>query len=849
MGSRNAFFLQSRPRIDSRYITQAPNWQTDFRLDGIPAATTHSNCNRHRHSSERNSSCYSRAGISTEVCPQYCQFNSLFIADTSACSEGNCRKQWKKITNQRMNDVRVVDPEKRAERKRHAEQAFVVYEERRTHAESIARYSTNRPNSTIRTSTYKFSERFRDAFPNIGSAPKLAKTELPRHNSRFGAFPPPISPVPELSPAASTQGYTPGESVISSATPAPTNEAYTSIASDRARESLSSRKRPAPTDCDLNQSSGERRISSCRSIASPGLEPEWVQPHIANKLSQTGNPQLQTPALDKVASLSPEAIRLAKEKTIADEHARVEDDSKYPRGFLHFVKFGLTITRQSVASVLSSSGARRSRWSFRQSPRQSIIEASNTFENSDCLCPQVERPNQPILDIPQTLSGRNSTNLFQELRTAGEDAEIAAAVKRLIKDGAPVNARDAHGKMPLHIALEYGYPAVCKVLLKCGADVHQKAADGTDLSIYGKTFQNLQNDVSKYAAIKQCRNLILEHASRSHQGGSVSGTTERHAESFLHPEVDPQIQNNIQYGRADGCQSQALPQQSDSVAQGDMLLSNGKQPVSATQVETFESIQNESDANPIEGDRSTEMATPFMSEMLECGMGPGYYSTNIPQLTNIVKEPVQYPHSESPIIFRTQSTVPAPTTLVGHYVQFPTGQIALLYPLPVNPVAEPGSQLVHRMPPPSLRMIPPIFEEHPSSMMNSRVPVLGPVIDMIPGIRYFEMDSAGSINHPASLPPSNFGPGTAPVPARSSIFAHEPRPEYPAIPALSNGEPSELQSVLAQTWSQDSSEIKFTEAERMEFQRIENLEKYNEHVMNNDMENLPGWDWIRNESN
>ena len=51
-------------------------------------------------------------------------------------------------------------------------------------------------------------------------------------------------------------------------------------------------------------------------------------------------------------------------------------------------------------------------------------------------------------------------------------------VKRLLKAGADVNAKDEYGYMPLLFAISNGHVEVVKVLLSAGADVNARHGDG-----------------------------------------------------------------------------------------------------------------------------------------------------------------------------------------------------------------------------------------------------------------------------------------------------------------------------------------------------------------------------------
>jgi ankyrin repeat protein len=66
----------------------------------------------------------------------------------------------------------------------------------------------------------------------------------------------------------------------------------------------------------------------------------------------------------------------------------------------------------------------------------------------------------------------------QELLQATEVGDVVQ-MEVLLAQGAEVNARNAHGWTPLHVAAAGGDPAVVALLLKHGADVHTQSHIGT----------------------------------------------------------------------------------------------------------------------------------------------------------------------------------------------------------------------------------------------------------------------------------------------------------------------------------------------------------------------------------
>jgi uncharacterized protein len=66
----------------------------------------------------------------------------------------------------------------------------------------------------------------------------------------------------------------------------------------------------------------------------------------------------------------------------------------------------------------------------------------------------------------------------QVLLQATEAGDVVQ-MKVLLAQGAEVNARNAHGWTPLHVAAAGGDPAVIALLLQHGADVHAQSHIGT----------------------------------------------------------------------------------------------------------------------------------------------------------------------------------------------------------------------------------------------------------------------------------------------------------------------------------------------------------------------------------
>ncbi|CZR61143.1 uncharacterized protein PAC_11039 [Phialocephala subalpina] len=273
-------------------------------------------------------------------------------------------------------------------------------------------------------------------------------------------------------------------------------------------------KRRAPSEFDEVTHATFQKLSKQHSTASLGQGASQQYAHPTSTANAPSHPRVST--LEPVQE-EPDRSNAPK-VTIAD----VEDEMGVGRGFIAFVKYGLTRSRFSVQSVMSAA----SRISSRRSSRRLSIESkareeSDPFFYGQYMSDLSQSQSQSTQVQSQHLKpGRQETDLFLELKLAGPtDHEIAARIRTLLQECGPkataqciVRARNSRRETALEVALTLGNVPACEVLLEFGADVNAKAYDGKSLSAFSRAAERNATTSQKYFAIGACRNIIRSHA-------------------------------------------------------------------------------------------------------------------------------------------------------------------------------------------------------------------------------------------------------------------------------------------------------------------------------------------------
>jgi hypothetical protein len=452
-------------------------------------------------------------------------------------SKEACRTHWKKMTDMDPRDTYIKNPFRRQKQREQLERAFERYLQHQSQSTSVAPVISQ----VVGPRSPSMLVAILDASFDSSSLP--ATNIITTASSDQRAEPPDILSPPLLT----SEGTTPTNSIHSIPTPPSQDVIHIGVMPGEVKElnasmvrrpegegashsshrtQITSIKRSAPLEFNesLNASSG--RVLNGPPIPSTQEELAWTQknPHSAPVHEcENRSPSMPTTSLSAVQEEA-EPVRKKPPKH-PSTMSEVEDEMKAPRGFIKFIKYGLTKSRLSVQSMISASGTIRSRFSSRRSSRQSIMasqlqEETNSFHYASYMSERDQllsaiQPPQPV----NYEGGRQATSLFLELRLAGaSDDHVTARLKELLQGmgstraRSVANTRNTSRETPLEVALALGNVPACRILLEAGADVHARTWNGKSLSEFGREAQSEANNNAQYIAIGACKNVILSHS-------------------------------------------------------------------------------------------------------------------------------------------------------------------------------------------------------------------------------------------------------------------------------------------------------------------------------------------------
>ncbi|PVH87530.1 hypothetical protein DL98DRAFT_649172 [Cadophora sp. DSE1049] len=451
---------------------------------------------------------------------------AMYLAEDAALGKkefapclGACRDHWKKMTDMNPTETHIRDKFGKAKQRKQLERAFERYQQRLQQekklnsAPSLSQSSPPpRPSKLISILGSSSTSQ-----QSVTAKRLLSSSERLSNDVADNASPPPLVLEAET-PAESVQTiWTPTMTeffnfdcpsadmkALNSSIPSPTRP---NDDDNHEITQTGSSKRPAPVEFGEHINADLRRGLAGRIITSAQEELAWSQ----NDSNSFQNHKRSSPMVS-VTCLTPvqeESGNVASCATTVDD---IEDEMKAPRGFVAFIKWGLTKSRLSITSMVSSAPSSRQSLSEFKSPEDATPFHYNSYMSSRRQ-PFSTRRN------PTDQGGRMETSIFLELRMAGaSDNDVAARLKELLHDIGTekaqilTNARNNTGETPLEVSLALGNVPACKVLLDSGADVHARTSDGKSLSEFGSKVQKETNNNAQYVAIGTCRNAIFSHA-------------------------------------------------------------------------------------------------------------------------------------------------------------------------------------------------------------------------------------------------------------------------------------------------------------------------------------------------
>lgn len=467
-------------------------------------------------------------------------------------SKEACRTHWQTMTDMKPRETYIINIARRKKQREQLENACKRHQQNQAQLTSVAPTISQvvRPESPSILPAILDACSWSPVFPTTDYITVASSNQITE--------PPDVHSPPSLN----WEGTTPADSVISVLTPQSQEIKRPSSMSSEVPKPHTSRVNPEagahysshsthatsikrPTPSEFNESINESWVRVAHRPPTPSVAEEhaWTQQNSNSPVVQDcenrrdaptpSRPLIQEGTLHEPGNVSTASLQVVQDDTEPESGntathpmtvAEVEDEMKAPRGFISFIRYGLTKSRLSVQSMLSASGTIRSRFSSRRSSRYSTMATELPGDANPFLYEGYMSSRDQSISAIQPLQpvkyggGRQETNLFLELRLAGTtDDHVAGRLKNLLRDIDPAkaraiaNMRNESGETALEVALALGNVPACKALLDAGADVRARASNGKSLSKFGRIAQSEAHNNAHYIAIGSCRNVILSH--------------------------------------------------------------------------------------------------------------------------------------------------------------------------------------------------------------------------------------------------------------------------------------------------------------------------------------------------